>query len=146
MELQDSLTLERYKVAIERQRYFTAVSRDAFATFAKFTAAIAAASLTIVSARESLGLDRELVPDMLAVLAYLLTFLGAVTVVQVGVAMVRGRRARRVEAELNPETPRQHMLWWMAEALYLAVVVAAVVIGWRALEQLARGVARTGGA
>lgn len=140
MDLRDNLILERYKIAIDRQRYFTGIARDAFATYAKFVAGIAAVALTLVSARESLGLDRAVMPDMLAVLACLLLFLGLVATIQIAVAVVWWRRFRQLEAAIDPEAQKRHPLWWFAEATYLLVIAASLVFGWRAFETLARTV------
>lgn len=138
MEFRDSLILERYRLAIDRQRYFTGVARDAFATYAKFAAGLGVVAVTLVSARESLGLDKDVIPDAIAVLACVLVFLAVVAIIQIVVAMVRWRRFRQAQAEIDSDAPAIHPLWWFAEAAYLLVVAASLALGWRALETLAR--------
>jgi uncharacterized membrane protein YidH (DUF202 family) len=138
MELRDGLILERYRLAIDRQRYFTGVARDAFATYAKFAAGLGAVAVTLVSARESLGLDKAVIPDAIAVLACVLVFLAVAAIIQIVVAMVRWRRFRQHQAEIDSDAPPVHSLWWFAEAAYLLVITASLALGWRILETLAR--------
>jgi uncharacterized membrane protein YidH (DUF202 family) len=138
MELRDNLILERYRLAIDRQRYFSGIARDAFATYAKFAAGIGAIAVTLVSARESLGLDKAVMPDAIAVLACLLVFIAAVAIIQVVAAVVRWHRFRRLQAEIDPDTPTLHPLWWFPEAAYVLVILASLILGWRTLEALAR--------
>jgi len=138
MEIRDSLILERYRLAIERQRYFSGAARDAFATYAKFAAGIGAVAVVLVSARESLGLDKAVMPDAIAVLACVLAFLAVAAIIQIVIAMVRWRRFRRLEAEIDADAPPIHALWWLAETGYLLVIAASLVLGWRVLETLAR--------
>ncbi len=138
MELPDVLILERYRLAIDRQKYYTSVARDAFATYAKFVAGIAAVIAGLLAARESLGLDATIMPDLIAMFGYVLAFLAAAAIVQIVVALVRWRRARAIEAELNPETPALGVFWWASEGMYIAIVVASVIGGWRVLGGLVR--------
>jgi hypothetical protein len=137
VELQDSLTLERYKLAIDRQRYYTGMARDAFATYAKFVAGIAAVVVTLLSARESLGLDQALIPALVVLLAYLLAFLGIVAAIQIAIAGVRWRRFHQLAAGIDPETSKLPPAWWLFDVGYLLAIAASVALGWRLLERLA---------
>jgi hypothetical protein len=137
VELHDSLILERYRLAIDRQRYFTSVARDAFITYAKFVTGIAAVVVTLLSARESLGLDPALIPALLALLAYLLAFLGIVAGIQIAIALVQWRRFHRLAARIDPETYPLPFAWWMLDTAYLLVIATSVATGWRLLENVA---------
>ena len=136
MELRDNLILERYRLALDRQRYFAGIARDAFATYAKFAAAIGAIAVVL----ESLGLDKAVMPDAIAVLACLLVFIAVVAMIQVVISVIRWRRFHQIQAEIDPDAPRLHSLWWFAEAVYLLVIAASLILGWRTLEALARAV------
>ena len=94
--------------------------------------------MTLVSARESLGLDKTVIPDAIAVLACVLLFLAVAAIIQIVIAMVRWRRFREFQAEIDSEAPPVHPLWWFAEAAYLLVVTVSLILGWRVLETLAR--------
>ena len=142
MDLHEGMILERYKGAIEQQHHCARLARDAFATYAKFAAGIGAIAVTLISARESLGLDKTLMPDVLAILASLLVFLALVATAQIVVALIRWRRFRQVESEIDPEAPRLHVAWWAAEAAYFVLVAASAIVGWRVLDTLAQTVAR----
>ncbi|MGH7523515.1 MAG: hypothetical protein ACREK8_04345 [Gemmatimonadales bacterium] len=138
MDLRESLTLERYRLAVERQQYFTGLARDAFANYAKFAVAIGAIAIGLVSARESLGLDKAVIPDAMAVLASLLVFIAIVAITQVLIGMIRWRQFRRLQIEIDPDPPSPHALWWLAEAVYLLIIVGSVILGWRTLEAFSR--------
>lgn len=138
MDLRESLTLERYRLAVERQQYFTGLARDAFATYAKLAVGIGAVAIGLVSARESLGLDKAVLPDAMAVLACLLVFVAIVAIVQIVIGMIRWRRSRRLQIEIDPDTPSPHAFWWLAEAVYLLIIVGSVILGWRTLEAFSR--------
>ena len=135
MELHECFTLERYRLATERQQYYTALARDAFAGYAKFVAVIILGGVALISARDSLGLDRAVMPDLIRVLAYVVTFLGIVAVVQIGFALVRWRWFRQVESRIDPGTPRVPPVWWLSDALYIVIVAGSVWCIWEAMKR-----------
>ena len=135
MELHECFTLERYRLATERQTYYTALARDAFAGYAKFVAMITLGGVALISARDSLGLDRAMMPDLIRVLAYVVTFLGIVAVVQIAFALIRWRWFRQVESQIDPGTPRVPPVWWLSDALYIIIVAGSVWSIWEAMKR-----------
>ncbi len=143
MELPDSLVLERYKLALERQNYFTAVARDAFSGFGKLATVVALGAVALVAARDSFGLDSAMMPDLLDLLACTVTLVAVVSAVQVMVAMVRRRFYRRLEVEIDASIPQHRASSWLAEAIYLTVLAVTVFATWEIAGAFAQEIVRT---
>ena len=145
MELQDGFVLERYRLLVERERYCAVMARDAFATYGKFVVVVALGAVAMVSARESLGLDKALMPQLLQLLGALIAFLAFIAVVQIVIAMVRQYTLHEAQRGLDPDATRMRRTWWLADAIYLAIIVVSLLYAWHAAGTLAVQVARAGG-
>ncbi|HEY3935630.1 MAG TPA: hypothetical protein VGL65_13545 [Gemmatimonadales bacterium] len=143
MELHDGFVLERYKVLVERERACAAMARDAFATYGKFVVVVALGAVAMVSARESLGLDKEMMPQLLQLLGGLVGFLALVAVAQIITAMVRRHMLHQARRGIDPDTERMRPIWWVADAIFLLIIVVSLLYAWRAAAQLADQVARS---
>ena len=136
MELADALKLEYYKYVIDRQKYFTELARDAFASYAKFFSALGAGAVALVSAKEKLLLKPEMLNYLVSILLYLMTFLALVSSAQIVFCLSRWRHFRRQESTLNPASPAVHRLWWVFESLYILAIGVTVVVAWSLGRQL----------
>ena len=119
MDLKESLTLERYKLVTDRQRYFTELARDAFASYVRFLTGLSAGAITIVSTRNRLDLRVDVVLYLVNGILYLVTFLALVASGQIAFCLVRWRGFRGAESKINPESPEPDWWWWIFEACTL---------------------------
>jgi hypothetical protein len=130
--LEDSLKLERYKYVLDRQKYFTDLARDAFASYARFFTGLVAGGFVLVSTRNRL----ELRPDVLAYLVhgivYVLAFLGFVASAQIAFCLARWRGFREAEMKINVSTPPLRWWWWVFETLYILAIWFTIVAAWYA--------------
>src|SRR5438874_578249 len=102
MEFKEALQLEHFKFVIDRQRYFTELARDAFASYSKLFSGLVAGSVALVSAKEKLQLPPTILGYLVVVLLLLMTFLGLVTSVQIAFCLMRWRHFRLEESKINP--------------------------------------------
>jgi hypothetical protein len=141
VELHDGFVLERYKLLVERERYCTVMARDAFATYGKFVVVVALGAVAMVSARESLGLDKTLMPQLLKFLGALVAFLAFIAVAQIVIAMVRQYTLHEAQRGIDADVRRMRRTWWVVDAVYLAIIVASLLYAWHAAGALAIQVA-----
>ncbi len=130
IDLQDALKVERYKLVVDRQRYFTELARDSFASYIRFLAGLTAGAITLVSTRNKLELKPELVVQLVNAIVYLVTFLGAVACVQIVFCLKRWRGFRGAESKINPDTPSPDWWWWMFETAYVMAIVFSLYLAW----------------
>jgi hypothetical protein len=130
VDLRESLTLERYKFVIDRQRYFTELARDAFASYAKLFSALAAAGAALVSAKNTLQLRPATLLYLIDGILYLATFLGLVASAQIVFCLARWREFRSAERTINPDSPPIGWWWWLFEVLYIIAILVTVIGAW----------------
>lgn len=130
MDLKDSLRLERYKLVTERQRYFTELARDSFASYIRLLAGLTAGGITLVSTRSKLELMPQVVVQLVDAIVYLVTFLGCVAIVQILFCLARWRGFRRAESEINPDTPPPDWWWWLFETMYACAIAFSIYLAW----------------
>jgi hypothetical protein len=131
MDLKESLKLERYKLVTDRQRYFTELARDAFASYVKFLTALTVGALTLVSTQNRLDLRIDIVIYVVRGILYLITFLGVVASSQIVFCLARWYGFRRAESKINPDTPRPDRWWWIFESLYIVAICFSIGVAWR---------------
>ena len=86
VELKEALQVEHYKFVMDRQRYFTELARDAFASYAKLFSGLSAGIIALVSAKEKLQLPSNVLAQLLIAVLLLVTFLGIVASAQIASA------------------------------------------------------------
>jgi hypothetical protein len=136
MNLIESLKLERYKLVTERQKYFTELARDAFASYVRFLTGLTAGAITLVSTRNKLELRPPVVLFLVDAILYLVWFLAVVTSGQIVFCLVRWYGFRKAEARINPDSPPPDWWWWVFETLYVIVIVFSAIVAWRVARQL----------
>lgn len=130
MNLVDGLTLERYKLVTDRQKYFTELARDSFSSYMKIFAGLVVGGITLISARAKLELEPNLLLPILDAIVYLVTFLGIVAIGQIIFCLARWLGYRQAEMQVNPASPRIGRWWWIFETLYCVAIVASIVAVW----------------
>jgi len=136
MELEDSLKLERYKFVIDRQKYFTELARDAFASYAKLYGAAIAGAVAVISARSRLSLRPDTVVYLVRVIAILVTVLGIVGSTQILFCLARWWGFRSAERKIYAQSPPVHWWWWAFETMYILAILAGIVGAWLGLRAL----------
>jgi hypothetical protein len=109
MDLRDSLKLERYKLVTDRQRYFTELARDAFASYVKFLTGLTAGAIALVSTRNRLELRIDIVLYLINGILY---------------------GFRTAESKINPDSPKPDWWWWIFETLYIVAILFSVGLAW----------------
>jgi hypothetical protein len=130
MDLQDSLKLERYKLVTDRQRYFTELARDAFASYVKFLTGLSAGAIALVSTRNRFDLRMDVVLYLIKGILYLVTFLGIVASGQIMFCLARWYGFRTAESKINPDSPEPDWWWWIFETLYIVAILFSVAVAW----------------
>jgi len=130
VELQDYLKVERYKLVTDRQKYFTELARDSFASYIRFLAGLTAGVVTLISTKGLLDLRAQVVLQLVSVIVYLVTFLGCVTIGQILFCLTRWYGFRRAESKINPDTPPPGYTWWLYETLYACAVAFSLIVVW----------------
>jgi hypothetical protein len=130
MDLQDSLKLERYKLVTDRQKYFTELARDAFASYIKFLTGLSAGAIAIVSTRNRLELRIDIILYLVNGILYLVTFLGIVASGQIVFCLARWYGFRTAESKINPDSPEPDRWWWIFETLYIVAIWFSVSVAW----------------
>jgi hypothetical protein len=130
MELADALRLEHYKFVIERQKYFTGLARDAFASYSKLFSGLVAGGVALVSAKDKLSLKPEVLNYLVEIILYLATFLAFVASAQILFCLARWRHFRGQESAINCESPPVHRSWWVFESLYILAILVTVCVAW----------------
>lgn len=125
MDLADSLRLERYKFVTDRQKYFTELARDAFSSYAKFFAALVAAGLALVSSKEPLGIQTDVLLYLVHSVLYLGGFLALVASIQIAFCLWRWHGYRKAERTIYPSSPPIDRVWWLFETLYIVAIWVA---------------------
>ena len=138
MELADSLKVERYKYIVDRQKYFTELARDAFASYARFFTALSTGGIVLVSSRTRLELRPEVVTYLIHGVAWLITFLGFVAIAQIAFCLARWYGFRRAERTVDPESPRIRWWWRVFEALYIVAIVVTAIVAWHVVDEIPR--------
>ena len=130
MDQPDSLKLERYKFVTDRQKYFTDLARDAFASYARFFTGLVAGGILLVSTRNRLELQPDVVLYLVHGIVYLVSFLGFVASAQIIFCLARWRGFRGAERKINSDSPPIRWWWWVFEVLYVLAIVFPVVAAW----------------
>ena len=71
----ESFQNEKYKVIIDRQKFYANLSREIFDKYAKVFLTLAAGTLAIISAKEKLEIAVKLTPKLINGIAVLITFM-----------------------------------------------------------------------
>jgi len=130
MTLEDNLKLERYKLVTDRQKYFTDLAKDSFASYIKVFTYLCAAAITLVSARSSLQIDVELLLQLVNAIVILVTFLGIVSGIQIVFCLVRWYGFRKAETQINKECPKAEWWAWIFEGLYILAIGISIFVVW----------------
>ena len=142
--LRESLTLERYKVVTERQKYFTELAKDAFNFYTRIYAAFAAGALALVSVKKELSLGPDVITNLHKGIAVLLTFAAFMAVVQIAFCLHRWYGFRKAECEINPGAPEPECWAGLFEAMYCLGIGASVCVAWWGVEYLGAVMANAG--
>ena len=130
MTMEENLKLERYKMVTERQKYFTDLDRDSFASYIKVFTYLCAGAITLVSTRLSLQIDAKLLIQLIKGITILVTFLGIVAVGQITFCLIRWYGFRRTETEINKECPKAEWWAWFFEGLYMFFITVSILMAW----------------
>lgn len=130
MEMEEELKIERYKLVTDRQKYFTELSRNAFASYIKIFTGLIAGAITIISAKAKLGLEPKLLIPIIDGLVYLVSFLGLLTILQIIFCLARWKGYRRAECKINPDSPKVKSWWWLFEGLYCLAILISIIAAW----------------
>lgn len=136
MDLQESLKLERYKLVTDRQKYFTELARQTFASYITFLTALSAGTIALVSTRNRLELRPPVVLFLVTAVLTLLTFLAVVASVQIVFCLFRWHGFRKAESKINPDSPVPDFWWWVFETGYVVAIILSVLIAWQVSSQL----------
>ncbi len=130
MGFEDNLKLERYKLVTNRQKYFTELTRDVFASYMKIFTALAVAGIALVSAKSQLSIHPKLLFPLLNGILWLITFLGISAIGQIIFCLCRWEGYRKAEIEINPLSPEIKRWWWIFEGLYCLAIVISIISVW----------------
>lgn len=130
MSFDDDLKLERYKLVTDRQKYFTELSRDAFASYMKIFTALAVAGITLVSAKSQLSIHPKLLFPLINGILWLITFLGVSAIGQIIFCLYRWNGYRRAEQDINADSPEIKFWWWIFEGLYCLAIMISIIAVW----------------
>ena len=130
MNLEDNLKLERYKLVTDRQKYFTELTRETFASYMKIFTALAVAGITLVSAKSQLNIPPKLLFPLLYGIVLLITFLGAAAIGQIIFCLNRWKGYRDAEGKINPNSPEIKSWWWVFEGLYCLAIGISLIAVW----------------
>jgi hypothetical protein len=130
MTLEENLKLERYKMVTDRQKYFTDLARDSFASYIKVFTYLFAGAITLVSTRSSLQIDAKLLIQLIKGITVLATFLGVVAAGQISFCLIRWYGFRKTEAEINTECPDAEWWAWLFEGLYIFFIAISILVAW----------------
>lgn len=136
MDLEETLKVERYRFVTDRQKYFTELARDAFASYARFLTGLVVGGIALVSSRNKLELRLEVVLYLVHGIVYLVTFLGFVASAQIIFCLFKWWGFRRAEGEINPDCPKMSWWSWLFEALYIVAISVTVLAAWHVASQL----------
>ena len=136
MQLSDALQIERYKFVTDRQKHFTALARDTFASYGRLFSALAAGAIALVSAGEKLEVPADLLRGLVKALAWLATILAMFASAQIAFCLARWWGYRKAERKIHPDSPEEKWWWWVFEALYVVTIWATVIGAWRIAGQL----------
>ncbi|MGH7582606.1 MAG: hypothetical protein ACREL5_05220 [Gemmatimonadales bacterium] len=137
MDLHDAFIVERYRHLLALRAHHAGTARRALTVYAVVAAVVTGGAVTLVSARESLGLDTAVMPAMLAILAWLLVFVAAVAVLQILVARVRWHRTGRIAAAIDPDAPAASRVWWLPDLVFVLLIAGSAAVGWILLARAA---------
>ncbi len=130
MDLHDAFVIERYRAATARRDAMARGARSAVSLYLFAVILICLAAATIEVAREPFGLDRRSMPDVFALLGWLVVLAGVIAAVQVSVCAFRESTARRDCRQLDPDAPPARGAWWLPNGVYLGVVAISAIAAW----------------
>jgi uncharacterized membrane protein YidH (DUF202 family) len=130
MDLQEQISLERYKFVTESQKYFTNLAKDTFYFFVKTFISLASGAIALVSLKESLNIIPKILTNLLFAIAVLLSIVGLVSIIQIIFCLKRWYGFRNAEHDLNPVCPKAE--WWACifETMYIFTIIASVSVMW----------------
>jgi hypothetical protein len=134
--LADSLKIERYKFVTDRQKYFTELARDAFASYVRLFSGLGAGAVALVSTWNKLEIKPDFLIFLIQVILSLVTILGFVASAQIVFCLTRWRGYRQGERAVNPDSPTSGRSWWIFEALYIAAILAIIGGAWLVAQRL----------
>lgn len=130
MTFEESLTLERYKLVTERQKYFTDLAKDTFNSYTTIFAAFAGGAVALVSSKKQLGIEPAVVAALLQMIAVLLTLTAVFTVIQIVFCLKRWYGFRKAECMINPKVPKPENWAWLFEGMYCFGIVLSSAFAW----------------
>jgi hypothetical protein len=142
MELRDAFLVERYRAAAARQDAMARGARGAISVYLFACILVALAAATIEVAREPFGLDRRTMPDVFALLGWLVVLAGMIAALQVVICTIRESSARHARRELDPDGPPARGTWWIGNVGYLIIIGASVIVVWNAFASMGEGALR----
>jgi C4-dicarboxylate transporter len=125
--LKEQMRLERYKLVTDRQKYFTELARDTFASYMKIFTGLAAGGIALISAKSKLELGPDILKPLLYTIAVLISFLGIVAIAQIAFCLKRWKGYRDREREVNPDSPSIKKWYWVFETLYCVSILLSIV-------------------
>lgn len=130
MDLADSLEIERYRFVTDRQKYFTELARDAFASYMRLFSGLGAGAVALVSTWNKLEIKPDVLVFLIRVILVLVTFLGIVASAQIVYCLTRWWGYRQGERDINSDSPPIRQGWWIFESLYIAAILVTVGGAW----------------
>lgn len=130
MALDEDLKLERYKLVTDRQKYFTELARDSFASYMKILTGLAVGSMALISSKSRLDLSVVLLSRVVYTVAGLVSFLGIIAILQICFCLARWKGYRQSERKINPESPPIKPWFWLFEGLYCVAIAISLIAVW----------------
>jgi len=136
MNLLESLELERYKLLIDRQKYYTGLAKDAFGSYTKLLTGLAAGGIALVSTRTRLEIRPTVLLYLVDGIVYLVTFLGVIASAQIVFCLARWWDCRHAELKMNSNSPAIRWWWWLFESLYVVAILFSIAVTWHMADEL----------
>lgn len=130
VSLKDNLKLERYKLVTDRQKYFTELAKDTFNAYVRIFVTFTGGAVTLIYFKKQLDVDPEIIAALLHAIAYLLTLVAIVSVVQILFCLVRWYGLRNTECKISPECPKPEWWAWIFEGMYGFAISASIIVVW----------------
>ena len=132
----NELSKARYDFITTKQTYFTELARNTFASYIAVLTSLCAGGVALVSVKEKLEIKKDLLLSLVHSVAYLVTFLGAVSVIQIIFCLVRWYSYRYEEYNLNRASGKPAWWAWIFEACYLLAIFASIIALWVAIGKI----------
>jgi len=136
MNLQENLKIERYKLVVNRQKYFTELARTTFNSYIKIFIYLVAGGIALISAKSILEIDPQLLRKLIRIILVLAYIIAIVSIIQIGFCLWRWYGFRRAEIEINPDSPPIKKLAWIFEGLYIFIIIITLIVICRGASQI----------